>query len=161
MKSFRILLAIIFGLISILSLAQTTPAISDEDLKKYALTMDSVNVMQQTLQTIITENVQKNTVMEVPRYNELYKIAGDEAKLTAANATAEEKAFLKEISDLRQLNIARINATYQHLAKDYVGLKMFNAIKKSLDTDPALKSRYDNIAQEVKENTSTTSANKG
>jgi hypothetical protein len=130
-------------------MAQTTPKISDEELRKYAQTQDSIQVMQQTLTQIITENVQKNTVMPVARYNELYKIAGDSSKLTAANATPEERSFLKEIADLRQYNIERINSTYQALAKEYVGLKVFNTIKKSLDTDQTLKSRYEGITQEL------------
>jgi hypothetical protein len=149
MKPLRIVLPALFSIITLLSFAQTTPSISDEELKKYAQTMDSVKVMQQTLTQIITENVQKNTVMTVVRYNQLFKIVNDQAQLTAANATAEEIAFLKEIADLRQLNIDRINTTYQALAKEYVGLKAFNAIKKSLETDPSLKARYEGITQEL------------
>jgi hypothetical protein len=123
--------------------------ISDDDLKKYAETLDSVKVMQTTLNQIIAENVQKNTVMTVDRYNQLFKIEKDEAKLTAANVTAEEKAFLQEIADLREYNVDRINKTYQALAKDYVGLKTFNLIRKSLESDADLKSRYESISQEV------------
>jgi hypothetical protein len=124
-------------------------SISDQDLKKYAMTMDSVRGMQETLQQIIAENVQKNTVMTVERYNQLFKIADDQAKLAEAQATPEEVAFLKEIADLRTLNTARINSTYQALAKDYVGLKAFNAIKKSLASDPDLKARYETVSKET------------
>lgn len=146
----RSLIAFAFlATVTLVKAQSTQPAISDDDLKKYALTLDSVKVMQETLVKIITENVQKNTVMPVSRYNELYKIATDSAKLTAANATAEEKAFLKEITDLRQYNFDRINKAYQALAKDYVGLKAFNAIKKGLDADPKLKSRFDAISQQL------------
>ncbi len=136
--------------------AQSAQAIKDEDLRKYALTMDSVKVMQETLTKIIAENVQKNTVMTVARYNELFKLTGDQAKLTAANATPEEIAFLKDIEDLRELNISRINTTYQALAKEYVGLKTFNSIKKSLTADQALKTRYESISQEVVSSKQTT-----
>lgn len=149
MKSLSICMAIAFSMITSFSMAQTSASISDDDLKKYALTMDSVKVMQQTLTQIITDNVQKNTVMTVSRYNQLFKIAGDQAKLMEAKATPEEIAFLEEIADLRQYNIDRINKTYQALAKDYVGLKTFNAIKKSLETDGDLKARYEGVAQGV------------
>jgi hypothetical protein len=124
-------------------------AITDEDLRKYAITMDSVKGMQETLQAIIAEMVQKNTVMKVQRYNELFKIADDEAKLTAAQATAEEKQFLKDVAEKRKEETARINATYQGLAKDYVGLKAFNAIRKSLQSDQELKAKYETISKEV------------
>ena len=129
------------------SKAQTNSEITDEDLKKYAVTMDSVEGMQNTLREIVAETVRANTVMPVTRYNELFKIAEDQAKLKEANATPEEIAFLKQIDDLRKVNIERINATYQALAKDYVGLKTFNAIRKSLQSDQSLKARYDNISQ--------------
>jgi hypothetical protein len=157
-------MAVLFTIVWSLSMAQTStaPKITDEELKKYAETMDSVKVMQETLTKIISENVQKNTVMPVARYNELFKIAADQAKLKAANATAEEIAFLKEIADLRQYNIERINTAYQALAKDYVGLKAFNAIKKSLDTDTALKARYEGINQELQSKRQTpASTNQG
>lgn len=128
---------------------QKTQAIKDEDLRKYAVTMDSVKVMQETLQQIVAENVQKNTIMSVARYNELFKIEKDQAKLQAANATAEEIAFLKEISDLKAYNLERINASYKELVTNYVGIKTFNTIKKSLETDQQLKARYKNISQDV------------
>lgn len=152
----RLLFAIAFLSVGVVAKAQTAqPAITDEDLRKYALTMDSVKVMQETLIKIITENVQKNTVMPVSRYNELYKFTDDSTKLTAANATAEEKAFLKEVADLRQYNNERINKTYQALVKEYVTVKTFNAIKKGMEADPKLKARYDAISQEIQSSKGT------
>ena len=135
---------------AIITRAQTTtPAFTDEDLKKYAITMDSVNDMKQTLTVTITEMVQKNTVMSVPRYNELFKIIGDEAKLAETKATPEEIAFVKQVAAKRADETAKINATYQALAKDYVGLKAFNAIKKSIATDESVKAKYETIAKEL------------
>jgi hypothetical protein len=146
----RIAALIIFSTLFTCSLrAQTAAGISDEDLKRYALTMDSVKIMQETLTQVIAATVQQNTVMTVQRYNQLYKIAGSETELAAASATQEERDFLKELNDLRQYNIARINTAYQALAKEYVGLKAFNSIKKSLETDDSLKKRYESIAQEI------------
>lgn len=122
---------------------------TDEDLKKYAMTMDSVKGMQLTLNDIIAEMVQKNTVMSVQRYNELFKIADDQAKLAEKQATTEEVKFLKEIADKRAEEMARVNATYQGLVKDWVGVKTFNAIKKSLETDQELKAKYETMSKEL------------
>lgn len=130
------------------SKAQTGNSITDEDLKKYAMTMDSIEGMQETLRQIVAENVQKNTVISVQRYNELFKIFDDQTKLKEANATPEEITFIKQINDLRTVNLSRINTTYQSLAKDFVGLKAFNAIRKSLNTDKSLKARYDNLSKD-------------
>lgn len=162
------LLTILFAMVCIISAnvsrAQTTKpsttkpskssttsqaTFTDEDLKKYAMTMDSIKGMQLTLNDIIAEMVQKNTVMSVQRYNELFKIADDQAKLAEKQATPEETKFLKEIADKRAEEMARVNATYQGLVKDYVGVKTFNAIKKSLETDQELKAKYETMAKEL------------
>ena len=147
MKFLRFVLPLLF--VSVVSFAQTKPTISDEDLRKYAVTMDSIDGMKATLTTIIAEMVQKNEVMSVARYNELFKIAKDEAQLSQKQATPEELAFLKDVEAKREEEVARINMNYQALAKDYVGLKAFNAIRKSLETDNALKTKYETISKEV------------
>lgn len=147
MKITKVLIPCFFLLAAVGSKAQTSNAITDEDLKKYAIAMDSVEGMQETLRQIVAENVQKNTVMPVVRYNELFKIIDDASKLKESNATPEEIAFIKQINDLRTVNLSRINASYQSLAKDFVGLKAFNAIRKSLNTDKDLKARYDNLSK--------------
>src|SRR5687768_9794648 len=149
MKITKVLIPCLLLLTALGSKAQNTAEISDDDLKKYAVTMDSVAGMQESLRQIVAEVVRANTVMPVSRYNELFKIAEDQAKLKTANATPDEIAFLKQIDDLRKTNIERINATYQALAKDYVGLKAFNAIRKSLQSDQQLKARYDNLSKDI------------
>lgn len=149
MKITKVLMPCLLMLMALGAKAQTSTEISDEDLKKYAITMDSVEAMQETLREIVAETVRSNTVMSVARYNELFKIADDPAKLKEKSATPEEIAFLKQIDDLRKVNIERINSSYQSLAKDYVGLKAFNAIRKSLQSDQQLKARYDNLAKDL------------
>jgi hypothetical protein len=147
MKFLKFTLPLLF--LSAVSVAQTTPTISDDDLRKYAVTMDSVDGMKATLTAIISEMVQTNKVMSVARYNELFKITKDEAQLAQKQATPEEIAFLKDVEAKREEEVARINLNYQALAKDYVGLKAFNAIRKSLETDEALKAKYESISKEI------------
>jgi hypothetical protein len=160
MRLLTILLAMMCFLSANMTQAQTTKSttkstssskasFTDEDLKKYAVTMDSVKGMQLTLNDIIAEMVQKNTVMPVQRYNELFKIADDQAKLAEKQATPAEIQFLKDVADKRTEEMARVNATYQALVKEYVGVKTFNAIKKSLESDQALKAKYDNMTKEL------------
>lgn len=149
MKITRVLMPCLLILAAVVSKAQSTNEITDDDLKKYAITMDSVKAMQETMREIVATTVQKNTVMPVARYNELFKIIDDPAKLKATNATPEEIAFIKQINDLRATNIKRINETYQTMARDYVGAKTFNTIHKSLKTDQQLKARYDNLSKDI------------
>jgi hypothetical protein len=131
------------------SQSATQSDISDEDLRKYAVTMDSVNGMKQTLLDEIANKVRNNIKIPVSRYNELYKIIGDEAKLAEAKATPEEIAFVKEVTAFKDQGAAKINEKFQALAKDYVGVSKFNKIKNSLATDNELKARYDAIFGEV------------
>ena len=125
------------------------PAFTDDDLKKYAITMDSIKDMQESLNATIATMVQKNTVMPVTRYNELFKIITDSTKLVAAGAKQEEVNFVKEVAKKRADESAKITATFQSMAKEYVGLKAFNAIKKSLATDTAVKEKYDAFTKEL------------
>lgn len=146
----KIFLAVILLASISASKAQTSsPDFTDEDLKKYAITMDSVEAMKQNVQDVVAKMVQTTSAMSVPRYNELFKIAKDEAKLAEAKATPEEIAFLKEVEQKRQDEIAKLNATYQSLAKDYVGVKAFNAIRKSIENDQAVKAKYESISKEL------------
>ena len=154
MRLLTIFLAMVCIVFANTSNAQTTKAstgqgFTDEDLKKYAITMDSVRGMQLTLNDIITEMVQKNTVMSVPRYNELFKLTDDQAKLAEKQATPAEIQFLKDVADKRAEEMKRVNATYQGLVKDYVGVKTFNTIKKSLESDQELKAKYENMTKEL------------
>lgn len=150
MKLFKFFLSVVLINAAFISYGQTTkPAFNDEDLKKYAITMDSVKGMQEKLNASITEMVQKNTVMKVDRYNALFKVIDDQAKLDEAKATPEEIAFVKQVAEKRSTETATITATFQKMAKEYVGLKAFNAIKKSLTTDQALKEKVDALAKEL------------
>lgn len=150
MSSQRVLSLIFLLAVATTGYAQTTkPLFTDEDLKKYAITMDSVKDMQETLNESIAEMVQKATIIEVPRYNELFKIINDSTKLVAANAKPEEIAFVKEVAKKRADELAKITAAFQTMAKDYVGLKAFNAIKKSLATDTAVKEKFDAFTKEL------------
>ena len=116
--------------------------ISDDELKKYAITRDSIDDMKETLMKELTAMVQNNGKVKVARYNELSKIIGNEAELAKANATPEEIAFVKEVAAKREQGTAKIQEMLQTMAKDYVGTTSYNKIKKALATDPEIQKRY-------------------
>lgn len=124
--------------------------VNEEELNKYATAMDSVNEMSAAVMVTISEMVKNSTVMKPSRYNELSKIAKDEAKLTEAKATPEEIEFLKQVATKKEEGSAGINAAVQSLAKDYVGVAVFNKVKKALAADAELKTRYDSLMAELK-----------
>jgi len=123
--------------------AQTESAeITDDELEKYAVTMDSVNDMKATLLKDIEAMVKDNEKMTNARYNELAKIVDDEAALAKAKATPAEIAFMKEVATKKEEGTAKIQETFQSMAKEYVGASAYNKIKKALATDPELQKRY-------------------
>lgn len=131
------------------SQAQDDDAISDEDLQKYAVAMDSIDNMTSTLIETISEMVKSNENVSASRYNELSKIIDDEAKLTEAEATEEEKEFVRAVAAKKDEETAKINEAFQSLARDYIGAKSYNAIKKALASDEEVKTKYEAIKAEL------------
>jgi hypothetical protein len=123
--------------------------ITDEELEKYAVTMDSVEDMKASLLEDITEMVKGNEKITNARYNELSKIIDDEAALTKAKATPEEIAFIKEVAAKKEEGTAKIQETFQSMAKDYVGASAYNKIKEGLDSDPELQKRYESQMEKL------------
>jgi type VI protein secretion system component VasK len=117
---------------------------------KYATAMDSVSTMQASVRQELGDMIQSKGVMDVQRYNALNKIIDDTAQLETAKATPEEVAFVKEVAEKQKEEVNKIKNTYQALAKDYVTPKVFNKVKKAVETDPKVKKRYDSLMVELK-----------
>ena len=85
------ILAILLAFFGNIAFAQeeAEEGISDEELTRYAVAMDSVEKMKATLMAKITDRVENNDLIVNSRYNELNKVIDDEAALQAANATPE------------------------------------------------------------------------
>lgn len=123
--------------------------IADEELEKYAVMMDSVNDMKQTLLKDMTKMLKSNEKITNARYNELSKIIDDQAALAKAKAKPEEIAFVKEVATKKEEGTARIQETFQSMAKDFVGASSFNKIKKALESDEEVKKRYEAQMQKL------------
>lgn len=122
--------------------------VTDDELKKYAIAMDSVDNMKAELQKTMAELVKSSTKINGARYNVLSKIINDEAKLAEAKATPEEIEGVKEVLAKKDEGTAKIQQAVQSLAKDFVGAAVYNKVKKAL-ADPAVKARYDAILAEI------------
>jgi hypothetical protein len=146
---FKVLSVVFMIAMAASSYAQDAAAVTDEELKKYAVAMDSINELQAELNGTIKAMVTTNTGVSAARYNELFKIINDEGKLLEANATADEINFVKQVIAKREEGTAKIKQTYQSLAKDYVGATAFNKVKKALTSDEALKTKYQGLMDEL------------
>jgi hypothetical protein len=105
--------------------------------------------------------VKESEVMNGTRYNELSKIASDEAKLAEAKATPEEIAFLKEVAEKKKTETLKINQAFQSLAKDYLGAATYNKVKKALAADATLKAKYDSLIEEMAKDNEVSSEAEG
>jgi hypothetical protein len=123
--------------------------ITDEELRKYAVAMDSINDMKASLLEEISDIVKEDGKMTNARYNDLSKIANDPAKLAQAKATPEEIELLKKVAEKKNEGTVEINNTFKALAQEYVGAASYNKIKKALTTDSELKSKYEAMLQEL------------
>lgn len=126
-----------------------TAGVTDEDLRKYAILMDSINDMKQTLLKEMGDMVKNREGMTNARYNDLSKANGDEATLQELKATEDELAFLNEVNEKKKTGAAKISETFQAMAKDFIGVETYNEVKDALAADTEVKSRYDEIFAEV------------
>ncbi|HRK54415.1 MAG TPA: hypothetical protein PK185_10915 [Cyclobacteriaceae bacterium] len=146
MKIKVLFLFLITSMMSTMAIAQDD-AITDEDLKKYAVAMDSIENMKGHLIETITEMVKGNEEVSASRYNELSKIIDDETKLAEAEATEVEIEFVKSVAAKKEEETAKINEAFQSLAVDYIGAKTYNAVKKALIEDEEIMAKYKAITE--------------
>jgi hypothetical protein len=143
---------LLFGLTSIATaFAQTAPEaeITDEELQKYAIAMDSIDQMKAAILVEMNTMVKSNENIKGARYNDLHGAINDEAKLAELKATEEEIAFVKSVIAKKEEMTANVQTTFQSLAKDYIGAKSYNKVKAALAKDAEVKSRYEKILAEV------------
>jgi len=123
--------------------------ITDEELEKYAIARDSISNMKEALVAEMSVMIKDNEKIKVARYNELVKIKDNQAALTAAKATPEEIAFLKEVDAKREAGTAKIQEAVKTMAQDYVGATSYVKIKKALSSDPEVQKRYQSVLDKL------------
>lgn len=138
------------GAIGVQAQETESAAVSDDELERYAVMMDSIDEMRVTLLSEISEMVKSSEKITVSRYNELSKIDEDQEKLAAANATEDELAALKEIREKKESGTVKINDAFKNLAKEYVGASTYNKVRKALKDEPEVKSKYQTLLDELK-----------
>ncbi|MEQ8361764.1 MAG: hypothetical protein RH948_02790 [Cyclobacteriaceae bacterium] len=149
MKIKVLFLFLMASMMSSMAIAQDEESITDEDLKKYAVAMDSIENMKGSLIATITEMVKGNEEVTASRYNELSKLIDDEAKLAEAEATEIEIEFVKSVAAKKVEETAKINEAFQSLAVDYIGAKTYNAVKKALKEDEEIIAKYKALTEEL------------
>ncbi len=141
--------AMIFGVLN--TQAQDEEALTDEELKKYALVMDYAEQEKERLKVDYNEMIQAEELMDGGRrFKELKDVADDSVKL-AETATPEELEVFNKIENANNENIEAFKEAYTEKIKDKeaLGAGLYNKITKALRSDAELKARYTAIFDEV------------
>lgn len=123
--------------------------VTEEELKKYAVVMDSIDNMKEDLINTISEMVKNNEKVTAARYNDLSKIINEETKLAEAEATPEEVEAIKEILKFKDEGTAKIQETFKTLATEFVGAAVYNKVKKAIAENAETKAKYQELLAEL------------
>ncbi len=155
MRKFWMFLAL-FGGLSVGAFAQEAGSeeVSEEDLKKYAAmevkTAQFVAAKTEELRKMIVEN---EIFQGGARYNEIKAAWGDEAKMTEANVTDEEKAAYQAVQDFQSSLTDTVKEYKTELIMDeeVLGAGTYNKVLAATKEDPAIKEKLDQLINELKE----------
>ena len=129
--------------------AQDNGVVTVDELKNYAVLMDSIEDMRQSLLDDMSESIKNNDQITAARYNDLSKIIEDSVKLKEASATELEITAIKKVISDRDKGAAQIQDTFKVLVKDLLGAASYNKVKKALKSDAELKRKYDAMLEEI------------
>jgi hypothetical protein len=148
----RSVLATLFLGLLFANSAKAQDEITDEQLRKYAVMQEVIDVMKKDISIEINVMIKAQEGINGKRYVEISKTKGDEAKLAALNATDLEKKFLKLTNDLKSKRTDAIKTVNSAMATKMLGEKgkVYKRIKEALSADDAVKTRYDAIVAVIK-----------
>jgi len=133
------------ALLSVIAFSQVKAQdgeITDENLRRYALLSEVVDIMKGDIKSKTSELVKNQDGMTGKRFNELRK--------SMDGAKEWEVKFMDLIAKKKADGIESIKMANQVLASKMVGGKMYKQIKSELKTNEDLKSRYEAIATKLK-----------
>lgn len=126
-----------------------SPTISDEELKQYAMVMDSINDLTEQLKITLARLIKNNTKLSEKRYNQLSQLGNDQEKLKEAKATPEELAALQEINLKRTEETIKLSEALKSLTTEKLGSTTYNKLRNAVKSYPEVKARYDKILAEI------------
>ena len=146
-----VLASLFLGLI-LANSAKAQDEITDEQLRRYALLKEVIDLMKKDISTEINAMIKAQEGINGKRYVEISKTKGDEAKLAELNATDLEIKFLQLTNDLKNDRTDAIKTVNTAIATKMVGKKgkVYKRIKDALAADEAVKARYDAIVAIIK-----------
>ncbi|MEQ8927521.1 MAG: hypothetical protein RLO81_17020 [Fulvivirga sp.] len=144
MRKMRLLIAaFVMGLCATVANAQSEE-ITDENLRRYALMMETVDAMKSEISVLTNEMIKNQEGMTGKRYLELSKGEGEAA-------TEFEQKFMETITKMQDERKEAIGDVVQILATKMLpdGGKAYKAIKSALGSDESVQSRYNAILAKI------------
>ena len=128
-------------LTSTLSNAQIT----DIELKKYIVVMDSIETLKNQLTAKMNNLATSNSKISPGRFNALMPVVDNQEKLAELKATTDEIAIVKKAAAIRDEETRKFQQTYQSLITGYIGSDVFTKVRNALKSDTILKKKYDSL----------------
>jgi hypothetical protein len=151
-KYLKSIFLLVLGMILSLGAMAQDEEITDEQLRRYALLQEVVDIMKKEISVELNEMIKAQEGMTGARYKELAATKGDEPKMAAISAKDFEKQFFQITEDMKNDRIEAIKTVNQELATKMLGDrgKVYKRIADALESDAALETRYQAIVAEIK-----------
>lgn len=123
--------------------AQQPDSVTNEELTKYVVMMDSVETLKKQLTELSSKIVNGNSKISAQRYGQLVSAIDNAEKLKEIKATPDEIAYVKKGVAQRNEQTLKFQNGFSSLMNEYVGFHTFNKVRKAIANDPKVKARYD------------------
>ena len=163
MKKFM-LFGIFFSFLGLAAYAQNVEEVTDEELTMFAnvevMTSNYVDEKTEVLRNMILNN---EKIDGGARYNEIKAAWGDEAKMSEAKVTEEEKEAFQAVKDFQDSLQESVKTYKTELIMDdtILGAGTYNKVNGAIKEDPALKAKLDGMIEVQKEQEAAAKAAKG
>lgn len=148
MKLDKLLLIVL--LLIILGPCTYAQKVTDDELKRYVVALDSIETLKDELTVTMNKISKGNDKISAQRYTALIQITNDEAKLAEVKATSDEIAYIKQATLIQKEETLKFQKAYQSLISDYVGDSVFGKVRNALKADTVLKKKYDSLMTKFK-----------
>jgi seryl-tRNA synthetase len=129
-------------IVSISAKAQKADSVTNEELNRYAVMMDSLETLKKQRNDISTKLAKGDTKITAARYQQLLPIIDDQKKLAAAKASSDEIAYVKKALTSLTEEGQKFQTAFTSLMNEYVGYNTYNKVRKAIETNKHVKDRY-------------------
>lgn len=124
-------------------MAQKPDSVTNEELHKYAVMMDSLETLKKQRTELSTRLAKGNSNITATRYSQLLPIIDDQKKLSVSKATPNEIAYVKDALVKLSQEGQKFQTAFTSLLNEYVGYDTYNKVRSAINTNPKVKDRFE------------------